>query len=541
MFGSHFYHATVRKSVAVFGTIFNNIMVARKKGDGSLINQVKVPLAYGPKQKFLSRIDSDTGQDASVAIKLPRMSFEISGVDIDTTKKLGKRISIDEPVSTTVATAGSLIFEEEIGDLTPPTLLKSSIVDGVTPAGSLDYTDGVKKITTGTGFQLVQDDGTVGATLDNVFIFRIEEVTIGANIPGSFNGAGVAGQVDPSQQTFTEPYYVRIFPNRGLNGILDAAIANTELYVYNIGGDNGVNLKFSDAIIINTQHVFFVPDVEITWQLTQAQMDIIWGLTTNKSSVSSQQVIDHSIYKFREIIASTVTSRKSIKQQTPYNINMQLNIMAKNQDDGLQILEQILPYFQPEYTVAIKPIDDMPTFKQDVPIILNSVSFDDQYEGDYNSRRVLIYTLDFTMKMSFYGPVTTPKAIRQVLIDFTGNTGLKALGALISFTSTTAVPTSFVPGATIYQGSDKSRTWSGTIDAIGTKSIRLVENDTAGYTPGGDLYVNNGGEIQRLISIQNSIALSGDLNTFSSIDISIGADDTESDFTVTTTIDNTDF
>lgn len=539
MFGSHFYHATVRKSVAVFGTIFNNIMVARKKGDGSLINQVKVPLAYGPKQKFLSRIDSDTGRDASVAIKLPRMSFEISGVDIDTTKKLGKRISIDEPVSTTVATPGSVIFEEEIGDLTPPLVQKSSIVDGVTPPGSQAYTDGVKKITTGSSFQIVTDDGG-GPNLENVFIIAINAVTVGDSIPASPNGGNVDGGVSPSQDTFTEPYYIRIFPNKGLDGILHAA-ANPELYVYNIGGENGVNLKFSDALLINTQHVFFVPDVEITWQLTQAQMDIIWGLTTNRSSVSSQQVIDHNIYKFREITASTVTSRKSIKQQTPYNINMQLNIMAKNQDDGLQILEQILPYFQPEYTVAIKPIDDMPTFKQDVPIILNSVSFDDQYEGDYNSRRVLIYTLDFTMKMSFYGPVTTPKAIRQVLIDFTGNTGLKALGALISFTSTTAVPTSFVPGATIYQGSDKSRTWSGTIDAIGTKSIRLVENDTAGYTPGGNLYVNNGGEIQRLISTQNSITLSGDLNTFSSIDISIGADDTESDFTVTTTIDNTDF
>ena len=109
MFGSHFYHATVRKSVAVFGTMFNNIMVARKKGDGSLINQQKVPLAYGPKQKFLSRLDSETGQDASVAMKLPRMSFEISSIEQDTNKKLGKRISVDEPTSTTTVTASSLL------------------------------------------------------------------------------------------------------------------------------------------------------------------------------------------------------------------------------------------------------------------------------------------------------------------------------------------------------------------------------------------------------------------------------------------------
>ena len=171
MFGSHFYHATVRKSVAVFGTMFNNIRVARKKGDGSLINQIKVPLAYGPKQKFLSRLDTETGQDASIAIKLPRMSFERTGIELDTTKKLGKRAIITEP-------------------------------------------------------------GTTGTT----------------------------------------------------------------------------------------------------------------------------------------------TQRNSIKQFAPYNINMQLNIMAKNQDDGLQIMEQILPFFQPDYTVTIKPIDGWSTFKQDVPVVLNGVA-----------------------------------------------------------------------------------------------------------------------------------------------------------------------
>ena len=215
MFGSHFYHATVRKSVAVFGTLFNDISVARKKGDGSLINQVKVPLSYGPKQKFLSRLDNETGQDASVAIKLPRMSFEITGMELDTTKKLSKRTEIIEPSTT-----------------------------------------------------------------------------------------------------------------------------------------------------------------------------------------------------------GTTTQRNVINQFVPYNINMQLNIMAKNQDDGLQILEQILPYFQPEYTLSIKPVDDFTSFKEDVPIILNGVSFDDQYEGDYNSRRVLIYTLDFTMKMTFYGAINYKPVIREINVDF---------------------------------------------------------------------------------------------------------------------------
>ena len=80
MFGTHFYHATMRKSVAVFGTMFNNISVIRKDGSGGILNQIKVPLAYGPKQKFLARIDQETMDDASMALKLPRMSFEITSL-----------------------------------------------------------------------------------------------------------------------------------------------------------------------------------------------------------------------------------------------------------------------------------------------------------------------------------------------------------------------------------------------------------------------------------------------------------------------------
>ena len=96
MFGDHFYHATMRKSVAVFGTLFNNLKVARKAADGSVLNQVRVPLAYGPKQKFLSRLDQETGFDATMAIKLPRMGFEITGLTLDTTQKMPKRNVISE-------------------------------------------------------------------------------------------------------------------------------------------------------------------------------------------------------------------------------------------------------------------------------------------------------------------------------------------------------------------------------------------------------------------------------------------------------------
>jgi len=217
MFGDHFYHATMRKSVAVFGTLFNNLKVIRKASDGSVLNQVRVPLAYGPKQKFLARLDQETGFDAPMAIKLPRMAFEITGLSIDSTQKLAKR----------------------------------------------------------------------------------------------------------------------------------------------------------------------------------------------------NQVV--------ELHASDVTKKKTIKHFTSYDIGMSLYIMAKNQDDGLQIVEQILPYFTPEYNVTIRPIDGF-DHKQDVAVILNDLSIDDQYEGEFTERRVLIYQLDFTMKMKFYGPTSNQGIIREINIDFNADT-----------------------------------------------------------------------------------------------------------------------
>jgi len=213
MFGTHFYHATMRKSVAVFGTLFNDISVVRRKSDGSIVNQVRIPLAYGPKQKFLARLDQETGFDAPMAIKLPRMSFEITSLELDVIQKGQKRNKI-------VETHGS-----------------------------------------------------------------------------------------------------------------------------------------------------------------------------------------------------DVTKKKTIQNYTAYNIGMQLSILAKNQDDGLQIVEQILPYFQPEYTLTIKPVSGF-DLKQDVPVVLTSVAINDEYEGSFEERRVLTYTLDFVMKMKFYGPTVDQALIREVNLDF---------------------------------------------------------------------------------------------------------------------------
>ena len=218
MFGTHFYHSTMRKAVAVFGTIFNNINVIRTKADGTVLNQIKVPLSYGPKQKFLARLDQSSGDDASMAMKLPRMAFEITSLELDSTQKLSKRNVITE---------------------------------------------------------------------------------------------------------------------------------------------------------------------------------------------------SH---------ASDVTKKKTIKHQVAYNINVSLFVMAKNKDDGLQVVEQILPYFQPEYTISMTPVSGF-DYKQDVPIVLTGVTISDDYEGDMITRRALIYQLDFTMKMKFFGPTGNQGVIRGIEIDLNGNVG----------------------------------------------------------------------------------------------------------------------
>jgi hypothetical protein len=108
----------------------------------------------------------------------------------------------------------------------------------------------------------------------------------------------------------------------------------------------------------------------------------------------------------------------------PYDIEFQLNIMTKYNEDGTKIIEQILPYFKPDCTVSVKLIDELGTYF-DIPIVLNSVSQEDTYEGDFESRRALIWTLNFTMKGYFFGPVSTKKQITFVDADIYPTTDLQ--------------------------------------------------------------------------------------------------------------------
>ena len=100
--------------------------------------------------------------------------------------------------------------------------------------------------------------------------------------------------------------------------------------------------------------------------------------------------------------ATTFGSATRLYTPVPYNINFQLNVYAKGQDDALQIVEQILPYFTPSYTLTVKPLSNFTGVKEDTPITLQGITFVDDYESPLESRRTVIYTLDFEMKVMMY-------------------------------------------------------------------------------------------------------------------------------------------
>lgn len=123
----------------------------------------------------------------------------------------------------------------------------------------------------------------------------------------------------------------------------------------------------------------------------------------------------------------------AVYNPVPYDINFQLSILCRSWDDGSQILEQILPFFAPDFTVTIKVMDSM-NLTVDVPYVLNSVLPSDSYEGDFQERRALIWTLDFTCKANFYGPVNSPKLITVSTVNFNDTTNINANVALSSIT-----------------------------------------------------------------------------------------------------------
>ena len=110
---------------------------------------------------------------------------------------------------------------------------------------------------------------------------------------------------------------------------------------------------------------------------------------------------------------------KKAYMPVPYSMQFELSIMCKLNDDALQIVEQILPYFQPAYNLSVRLVESIKE-KRDIPVVLESVTMDDQYEGDFTSRRVLLYTLRFSAKTYLFGPVSTATSdiIKKTSINY---------------------------------------------------------------------------------------------------------------------------
>ena len=140
------------------------------------------------------------------------------------------------------------------------------------------------------------------------------------------------------------------------------------------------------------------------------------------------------------------TNLKKVYMPVPYNIGFELSIFTKLNDDALQIVEQILPYFQPSFNLTVDLVSSIGE-KRDIPIILDNISFQDDYEGDFSTRRALIYTLNFTAKTYLFGPIaaTTDGLIKKVQADIYGSTDTKTAKREMRYTAT-PVPADAGPG-----------------------------------------------------------------------------------------------
>jgi len=138
--------------------------------------------------------------------------------------------------------------------------------------------------------------------------------------------------------------------------------------------------------------------------------------------------------KYKTVINDNGNEVRTQYVPVPYNISFEVGILCKSQDDGLQILEQILPFFQPSFSMSLKFIPDMDEVR-DVAVVLNSVDFDDDWEDDFSTRRSITYTMQFTAKSYIYGPYTKADVIRKSrIIETIGDTAVNKRHVELSYT-----------------------------------------------------------------------------------------------------------
>ncbi len=201
-----------------------------------------------------------------------------------------------------------------------------------------------------------------------------------------------------------------------------------------------------------------------------------------------------TIQKYTVANTSENNKRKLAYAPVPYDINFQLSIMVKSAEDGTQILEQILPFFTPEWTNSVKLVDDLDIIL-DVPLVLISVSSEDTYDGDFETRRALIWTLDFTMKCYLFGPVKNKKIIKLSNTNFY----VDGFDSVIGTSNTAAVR------ATIEPGLIPTANLAGTISSSGNLVTGSATSFTTTMAVGN--YVKAANQFKRVTSIANNTSM----------------------------------
>jgi len=157
-------------------------------------------------------------------------------------------------------------------------------------------------------------------------------------------------------------------------------------------------------------------------------------------------------------------------QRVPYNVNLQLHIAARNMTDSLLIVEQILPNFTPEFSITMNDPTGSLGLKTDVPLVLNGVSSDQQYDGEFEGKELITFTLDFQMKINVIGPVTTSKVITKAIVDFhIDNWEQNALGNAKREERITVEPISLTFNVSGLTGTVSTTTGNKTVTGSGTK------------------------------------------------------------------------
>lgn len=217
------------------------------------------------------------------------------------------------------------------------------------------------------------------------------------------------------------------------------------------------------------------------------------------------------------VAANTATRGATQYMGVPYDLNFDLQIYARNVDDGTHIIEQILPYFNPDYTVTIDSIPAL-GFLKDIPIILNSVSNIIEHEGNFDAVRFVSWTLSFTMKANYYGPVQTPKIIRKVLANIYNDPSLKAGNIVRVNVSNPTGNSNFKIDDIVYQGSNYN-----TADAYGfVLEWNQVGNKLVLGGTQGQFKVNN--EIRGVSTNAVSTILSFDASPLKLVEIKVEPD-----------------